>query len=89
MASSGTISRVLAIGFFLAVASGCDEEFWFNADGSGRYRYILNEEDIKCIDRDSRGFDWQSEEFKKSFAKTKLRANMTRDVVLWKDTMDS
>jgi len=84
MASSGAISRVLAIGFLVAAASGCDEEFWFNADGSGRYRTILNDEEIKLADSEHHGFDWQCKHYKESFAKTKLRANMTREVVFGK-----
>ncbi|MGO9469249.1 MAG: hypothetical protein ACLQIB_27750 [Isosphaeraceae bacterium] len=84
MTSFGTASRVLAIGFFLAIMSGCDLEFWFNADGSGRYRAILNEEDIKIVDVNGEGFDKKSKEFEQEYAKTKLRAKMTRDVVFGK-----
>lgn len=84
MAAFNKVLRFLAIGCFLAMVSGCDEEYWFNADGSGRYRWILNEEEIKAYDAKNEGFEKNSEEFKQRFVKSKLRANMTRDVVFGK-----
>ncbi len=70
-----------AIGVFVAVASGCDTESWFNADGSGRFRIIYDEEAIKAAEAEGHGFDQQ---FKEALAKSKLRAKMTRDVVFGK-----
>jgi hypothetical protein len=84
MASFSTGLRLLTIGIILTVASGCDEEYWFNADGSGRNRWILNEGDIAFFDSKGKGFDEISKKNKEYFAKTKLRFNMTRDVVFGK-----
>src|SRR5262249_4094745 len=66
------------------MVSGCHQEYWFNADGSGRIRWILNQEDIKLIDTEGEGFDKKSKEIKKSFEKTKLRVKTTRDIVFGK-----
>jgi len=68
----------------VAIVCGCDEEYWFNADGSGRYRWILNGDDIKLMDGKNEGFDKFSEKWKETFAKTKLQATATRDVVYGK-----